>query len=115
MKQIKTLRTTSSVTIKSSIISIAYYMIALYKTKLPSFKEASELGPAPFLSTQSRYNQIVINSSLTVNISFSGLETQTKYTIYVFLESRGKISSDIKTLDITTSSIFFALFIIINF
>lgn len=90
------------ITIGSSEICMAYYMIALDGTVTPSFEEIKSGGPAPYASTSSVYGSIQIGRENRVSFTIDGLTAETPYAVYVYAEDRGGNTNDPKVKSFQT-------------
>jgi hypothetical protein len=80
-----------------------YYAVALTGTKEPTFEELKNKGPTAYNTTKTTYGAINIDSSLDGLIKIDGLTSQTKYTVYSYLEDlKGQVSETIAKADFVT-------------
>lgn len=84
--------------------SIAYYMVALKGTDIPSLSEVSNAGPSPYNSTLSQYGSLILGGIYRKVLEIKGLKAEASYTIFVYLKNRGGIIGKVKTLDFTTNN-----------
>ena len=90
-------------TFQASEISMAYYVLALKGTDAPSLELATELGPAPYQTTASKYRSLLVEDPTVLNeITVSGLVAETSYTIFLYLVDRGGNNVGPQTVTFTT-------------
>lgn len=82
-------QTNTTIFLSVSEISVAYYMIALDGTEQPEFDEVKSQGPATYETTQSKYGTLYIGGDQQASFTIDGLDAETSYILYVFLEDRG--------------------------
>lgn len=100
-------QTSAVVTIGTSAICTAFYMLALDGTVTPDFEEVYNQGPAKYASTQSVYGYVQIGTSNIATVSFNNLIAQTPYIIYVYVVDRQGNKNDPKNKNFVTASNFF--------
>ena len=96
---------TVSFSVKSSEIVMLYYVIALAGTDMPVFDDAQDLGPAPYLSTESQYERILLDTPNQIeSISIDELVAETSYVIFLYAIDLGMNVVQPKNLTFTTAS-----------
>ena len=91
--------------VSSSEIVMLYYIIALSGTEMPAFDDAQDLGPAPYLSTESRYKKMRIDTPGVIEyIEIDELVAETSYIIFIYAIDQGKHVVQPKNLTFTTAS-----------
>ena len=104
---IKTTRTTGKFTIATSIYCWVYFAYALRGTSPPSFKETKSQGPASYPTTKTRYGSIRVSGSTTQTFTISGLEANTRYSLFMWAQDlTGVQSESFSQLDFDTDNIF---------
>lgn len=82
-------QTTAKIQFTCSQLAMAYYLVALKGTPLPSLEEMESFGPPLYETTRSTYGVYYIGQDLTGVLDFSGLSAETSYVVHVLLVNRG--------------------------
>ena len=98
-------QTSAILTVGTSEVCIAYYMIALAGTAAPGLDEVMNQGPPSWNTTDSVYGTFLIPlPSNMANTILENLIAQTPYAIYVYVINRGGQVSPVKSITFSTLS-----------
>ena len=93
-------KTSVSISLETSEPCYLYYMVALVHTEIPLYNIVKAGGPWNETSTQSQFGVAYVyasNSSIlfTTAVLISNLLPEIKYSMYVYLENRGGVHSNV--------------------
>jgi hypothetical protein len=94
----------ATITIGTSAICMAYWMLALDGTSVPSFSQVYNQGPAPYASTRSIYGSVQIGTTNIATLTFNNLVAQTPYQIFAYVVDRQGNTNDPKSKSFVTLS-----------
>lgn len=94
----------ANMVIGTSEIVMAYYMIALAGTAVPTMDEVANEGPPTYQTTQSVYGAVQIGTENLVTVALTGLIAETPYQVYVYVVDRGGNTNSPRSTTFTTSN-----------
>jgi hypothetical protein len=90
-------KTTATIFFTVSEVSTAYAYVALFGTSMPNIKEIKSKGPPLADTFEQQYFVVNVGLSLSGQIIAENLEPETLYVVYIYLETREYIVSEVAT------------------